>query len=274
MKPVRLRRQFYAKPWGRQDLSPLFPPAAERIGEVWFTGERKLPILVKFLFTSDRLSVQVHPDDRDGAPGKTEMWYILRAEPGAAIAAGFRERCTAEQVRAAALSGEIVDMLQWFPVTAGQVFFAPAHTVHAIGAGIVLCEIQQNSDVTYRLYDYGSARDLHLEQAMAVADFGPHPGESTPEPLGNGRVRLACCPHFVTESLEAAHDLEYGSGTGNSHLLVCLEGSGLIAGQPFEAGEVWHIPPAAPPFHLAPANKAKFLRTYVPAPTGVTRSVA
>ena len=115
---------------------------------------------MKLLFTSERLSVQVHPDDgEDGPRGKTEMWHILEAEPGAAIALGFREPITRERLREATRTGEIERLLNWMPVKAGETYFTPAHTVHAIGAGIVLCEIQQNSDVTYRLWDYGRPRE-------------------------------------------------------------------------------------------------------------------
>ena len=132
---------------------------------------------MKLLFTSERLSVQVHPDDgEDGPRGKTEMWHILRAEPGATIALGFREPITRERLRGIRRSGEIEQLVHWIPVQAGETYFTPAHTVHAIGGGIVLCEIQQISDVTYRLYDYGRPRELHLDKAAPISDLGAHPG--------------------------------------------------------------------------------------------------
>ncbi len=136
-----------------------------------------MPLLVKFLFTSDNLSVQVHPNDEyaakhhEGSRGKTEMWHILRAEPGAKIAFGVRVPVTKEELRTAAESGAIVDLLNWIPVRPGETYFIPAGTVHAIGGGLVICEVQQLSDVTYRLYDYkrvdkdGKERELHLDHS-------------------------------------------------------------------------------------------------------------
>jgi mannose-6-phosphate isomerase len=168
IKPQRLTPRFLEKVWGSTRLEPWFPNSQKKIGEVWFEGVADLPLLIKFLFTSENLSVQVHPE------GKTEMWHILAAEPGAKIAAGFREPVTAEQAKAAALSGEIEEMLEWFDAAPGDTFFIPAGTVHAIGAGLSLCEIQQWSDVTYRLYDYGRPRELHLDQGLAVSDLSSH----------------------------------------------------------------------------------------------------
>ena len=169
MAPLRLTPSFREKIWGSTRLEPWFPNSERKIGEVWFEGVDHLPLLIKFLFTSEKLSVQVHPDDdyarvHHDSRGKTEMWHILAAEPGARIAAGFREPITTDQLTAAALSGEIEDLLAWFEAMPGDTFFIPAGTVHAIGAGLVLCEIQQHSDVTYRLYDYGRPRELHLDQ--------------------------------------------------------------------------------------------------------------
>jgi len=176
-QPVRLKPSLREKVWGKTALEPWFSNSARPIGEAWFLGDRELPLLVKLIFTSERLSVQVHPDDgEDGPRGKTEMWYILDAEPGAAIALGFREPITREQLREAARTGEIEELLNWIPVKKGETYFTPAHTVHAIGAGIVLCEIQQNSDVTYRLWDYGRPREIHIEKAVPIADLTVHPG--------------------------------------------------------------------------------------------------
>ena len=136
-----------------------------------------MPLLVKLLFTSDNLSVQVHPGDayareHHNSRGKTEMWHILRAEPEAKIALGLRERVTPERLREAAQSGEIMELLNWVPARPGDTFFVPAGTIHAIGGGLALCEMQQHSDITYRLYDYGRPRELHLEHG----DCGVAPG--------------------------------------------------------------------------------------------------
>src|ERR1700692_4677210 len=165
--PVRLTRRFVPKVWGSTRLEPWFPDSAEKIGEVWFEGPPKPPLLIKFLFTTEPLSVQVHPE------GKTEMWHILAADPGAKIAAGSREKITEQRLRESALSGEIENLLEWFEARPGDTFFIPAGTVHAIGAGLALCEIQQWSDITYRLYDYGRPRELHLPQALTVSTRGP-----------------------------------------------------------------------------------------------------
>ena len=153
-KLIRLTPSLRERVWGRTHLAPWYPHLATPIGEAWFLSPCELPLLVKWIFTSEKLSVQVHPDDGESeSRGKTEMWHILEAEPGAAIAMGFREPLTRERLWEATHTGEVEHLLHWAPVKAGETYFIPAHTVHAIGAGIVLCEIQQNSDVTYRLWD-------------------------------------------------------------------------------------------------------------------------
>ena len=201
--PVRLPPSFHPKIWGATDLQPWFPPAAEKIGEVWFPPRPEVPILVKFLFTSARLSVQVHPKDdyarrHENSAGKTEMWHILRADPGAEIALGFREPISRERLREASVSGEIEKLLRWIPVAPGETYFTPAGTVHAIGGGLALCEIQQVSDVTYRLYDYGRPRELHLDKGVEVSDLGPHPGAQSGRPA----ICWCECPYFRTERLD------------------------------------------------------------------------
>jgi mannose-6-phosphate isomerase len=178
---MKLRRQYVEKPWGRTELPSIFdPPAGQRIGEVWFTGGSELPLLAKYIFTSERLSIQVHPDDaqaraRGLAQGKNECWYILEAEPDATLGLGLKHELTDSELRAAALDGSIEQLMDWRPVSKGDFFFVAAGTVHAIGAGISLLEFQQNADVTYRLYDYGRPRELHLDDAVAVAQAGPYP---------------------------------------------------------------------------------------------------
>jgi mannose-6-phosphate isomerase len=254
LTPYPIQPSFCEKIWGSPALEPWFPRAAAKIGEVWF--DHRLPILVKFIFTTERLSVQVHPG---GDSGKTEMWYVLRAEPGAALALGFREPISRETMREAALSGEIVNLLRWYPAKPGETYFVPAGTVHAIGAGLAICEIQQNSDVTYRLYDYGRPRELHLEKGLEVASGERHPGPSAPD-----GARLAFCPYFATESLRLNWRLEYVPDPARFHLLIVLEGEGAIGGKAFHGGEAWMIPAGAPPFLIEPAGEAHLLRTYVP----------
>ena len=180
---MKLERRYVEKPWGRTSLPPMFdPPPGKRIGEVWFTGAEDAPLLVKYLFTSERLSIQVHPNDEQararGLPrGKTECWYILDAEPGATLGLGLKRECSAEQLRSAALDGSIEALMDWRAVNAGDFFLVPPGTIHAIGGGISLLEFQQNSDVTYRLYDYGRARELHLDDGVWVASAKPYPSD-------------------------------------------------------------------------------------------------
>jgi mannose-6-phosphate isomerase len=247
--PIRLTPSLREKVWGRTHLAPWFPDSEQPIGEAWYLTDRELPLLVKLLFTSEKLSVQVHPEDgEDGPRGKTEMWHILDADPGATIALGFREPITRERLRESTRTGEIEQLLNWVPVHAGETYFTPAHTVHAIGAGIVLCEIQQNSDVTYRLWDYGRPRELHVDQAVAVCDLTVHPGASALP------VR---CNHFVTERIGV--DGSYTPEQQNCDLFICLGGSATIDRHPVKPGEVWLLPAPA-----AIEGSATFLRTYTP----------
>ena len=257
--PVRLPATFKEKIWGTTDLAPWYATPQNKIGEVWF--EADLPLLVKFVFTSEKLSVQVHPDDafartHENSLGKTEMWYVLRADPGAQIAMGFREPITRERLRESALSGEIEHLLHWVNVQPGDAFFIPAGTVHAIGAGLVLCEVQQHSDITYRLYDYGRPRKLHLEKAIQVASI--HESHARPRSLPIE------CPYFHTEDASIDTPIEYPPPCERFHLLIFVSGSGQIGSQPFREGETWFIPQGANPFSIVPGEPTRFLRTWVP----------
>ncbi|MGE3692342.1 MAG: class I mannose-6-phosphate isomerase [Novosphingobium sp.] len=213
--PVRL----VERPWGRDVLPPPFvAPEGQRIGEVWFENFRGFAkLLIKYLFTSQNLSVQVHPSDAQApGEGKEECWYVLDAEPGARIGIGLCEEASAEAVRRAALDGSIEQMLAWHEVAAGDFFYIPAGTIHAIGTGISLIEVQQNSDTTYRLYDYGRDRPLHLDEGLAVARTGPHPAELRRSLPDNGNVMLADGPCFRLDRIEgppdAATRARYGGG--------------------------------------------------------------
>lgn len=170
------------KPWGRGVLpTPFRDVAGQKIGEIWFEPPPDLPqLLVKYIFTSEALSVQVHPTDAQtearglGRQGKEECWLILDAQPGAKLGIGFRDTITPDAMRKAAIDGSIEHKLAWHTVRSGDFFYIPANTVHAIGAGVSLIEVQQNSDITYRLYDYGRPRELHLDEGMAVARGEPY----------------------------------------------------------------------------------------------------
>ena len=220
--------------WGSCDTEPWFTnPRKERIAEVWFpSGD----LLIKFLFTSENLSVQVHPNDeqaqRVGKPrGKTEMWHILRAQPGARIALGLNRAITPEELRKASLDGSIVELLNWIPVQAGQTFYTPAGTIHAIGAGIALCEIQQRSDITYRLYDWGRGRELHLDQGVDVSHL---------EPAGEAAVAFpVISPHFTTKCFELRGNSE--NFRCQSAAVIGIRGTASINDSPFQPGDVIRI---------------------------------
>jgi mannose-6-phosphate isomerase len=182
------------------------------------------------------------------------MWHVLAAQNDAKIAAGFREPVTREQVRAAALNGAIVDLLEWFEARTGDTFFIPAGTVHAIGAGLTICEIQQRSDVTYRLYDYGRGRELHLDRALAVSRLGPH--------AARGAAKIAC-PHFVTEPLDVVDRVALAPSSQNE-LLICIEGEGEIGGQRIRSGDVFLITVNLDMIEIT--GSLRVLRTFSPRP--------
>jgi mannose-6-phosphate isomerase len=315
-------------------LYPERPAEPRRVGEVWLTGERNriangpwagvtleeaarrnpqallgtsiartrpthapaFPLLAKFLFTTDKLSVQVHPTntyarEREGSRGKTEMWHVLWTEPGARLAVGFREdlrqgpRWGQGDLRKAVESGEIEEMLGWTEVQAGDTFYVPAGTVHAIGPGIVLCEIQQNSDITYRFYDYkrpgvdGKLRPLHIEQALDVLKWRTPGGRTEPlevnseSPEFGERQCLAACAYFTTEKLSVSSPVEH-RGQGRVEVWIALEGEAR-----FEAGgetavccrgEAVALPAALESVTIHSVSKAispaVFLRTFPPEP--------
>jgi mannose-6-phosphate isomerase len=258
----RIEPKFVERVWGAPSLAPWFPSinGAPRIGEVWFEAGG---LLVKFLYTTEPLSVQVHPDDdcaraRGLRTGKTEMWHVLRAEPGARIALGFREPFSRERIREAALDGSIEHLLDWHVAAPGDTFFTPAGTVHALGGGLVVLEIQQICDTTYRLYDYNRGRELHLDDAIAVLDPCARPGKSETQLLGGGGVALARCQYFAAESWTLASSRLFPGGAA----LVVLDGSGLVDGQPAASGQVWHLDAAS---EFAPNGEAKVVCAYVPA---------
>lgn len=204
------------RPWGRQVLpAPFVAPAGTTIGEVWFDPPAELDeLLVKYIFTSQPLSVQVHPSDReaqdfgDGACGKEECWLIIAAEPGAKLGLGFCEPIDVESMRAAALDGSIETLLEWHEVSPGDFFHITPGTVHAIGAGVGLIEVQQNCDLTYRLYDYGRPRELHLDKATAVARGGPHDPKLRCKVPRSGAVSLVDGPRFRLDRLDGRPDAQ------------------------------------------------------------------
>jgi mannose-6-phosphate isomerase len=243
MTAIRLTTKYVEKPWGRTDLPAIFPnPDGRRIGEIWFDGPegQHPPLLVKYIFTSEKLSIQVHPNDAEarerGLPGgKEECWYILDAQPGATLGIGLKRPLNAEELRAAALDGSIEALMDWKPVKPGDFFFIPAGTVHAIGAGITLVEAQQNVDVTYRLYDYGRPRELHLDDGVAVSRAGPYPLPARNVPLGSD-TRLMPGEPFALEmrALAAGETLDLPPCW-----FIPLSGAGSIDGQTWRGSDCW-----------------------------------
>lgn len=228
--PVLLPTRTVAKPWGCEALPAPFPaPCGERIGEIWFEPDGALSeLLVKYLFTSENLSVQVHPDDEHapaGTRGKEECWLVVAAQPGACLAVGFREPLTPEAMRTAALDGSIERLLEWHPVQPGDFFYLPASTVHAVGPGLTLIEIQQNSDVTYRLYDYGRPRELHLDEAVSIAKGEPHPAALRRRLTDRESAVLVEGPHFRLERVCGVPDRGLAARFSGTALVVPVRGS-------------------------------------------------
>lgn len=283
---------------GNQSRFANGPFAGQTLAEAWPTmppawigtcveREAGFPLLVKFIFTEERLSVQVHPDDTyaaeheraAGGRGKTEMWYAVRARPGAEVSLGLKPAVTRESFRSAIEEGRAEDDLQCVSMLQGDAIFVPAGTAHTIGPGLLLCEIQQNSDLTYRVYDYnrrdarGRTRPLHIEQALAVMRFGAQRGgKVVPAEVKCGAVTksfLVACRYFATEKWEFDERVVAESSPEHFELLIFLHGSGAIhfggAHAKYNFGQVWMIPAAMGRFELAPSSRTSLLRTYAPA---------
>jgi mannose-6-phosphate isomerase len=237
------------KPWGVTDLHPwsgIGVSGGEAIGELWFErADRTAPspaLLLKLLFTSEPLSIQVHPDDAFARAtslpnGKTEAWYILSATPEARVAVGLKERLTPQQLRASIKDGSIAGLVQWRPVVKGDIIFIPAGTIHAIGAGIVLAEIQQRSDATFRLFDYQRQRELHEDDAVAVSDAGPAPIQSAPRQLTAVRTVLVANPYFVLERVELPAHSIWALDAVRETWILAIEGQARIGATRATVGE-------------------------------------
>jgi len=234
------RTQALPRPWGVVDLQPWNKAGngGVSIGEIWYERPGKPAsspsLLLKLLFTSEPLSIQVHPDDAHarsmGLPnGKTEAWYVLSAAPGAKVAVGLDRRLTQQQLRKAVDDGSISDLVVWQAVAPDDVIYVPAGTIHAIGAGLVIAEIQQRSDATFRLFDHGRQRELHIESALAVADAGPAHFQIRPNRLTDERTLLVSGPHFALERIDLAPDSSWCLEAKRETWLLVLSG-GAAAG--------------------------------------------
>jgi mannose-6-phosphate isomerase len=240
------------KPWGVFDLRPWSDArhADGAIGEIWYERPAKsaantaadCSLLLKLLFTNQPLSIQVHPDDAFahtlGLPrGKSEAWYILSAAPGAKVAVGLNQHLTSEQLRKAVDDGSISDLVRWQSVVPGDIVSVPAGTIHAIGAGLVIAEIQQRSDVTFRLFDHGRQRELHVEQAIAVADTGPAGVAVVAGRITDARTLLVANAHFVFERLDLAANSVWCLDVEPETWLLVVSGDARVGTFDIAAGE-------------------------------------
>jgi mannose-6-phosphate isomerase len=308
--------------WGARSLAPLFPEKsnlAEPLGEAWLTGVdcriasgpfegKKLgeawrempaewrgsqfaaggdfPLLVKFIFPKDKLSIQVHPDDAyaaqheraAGGRGKTEMWHAVSAEAGAQVLVGLKPGVDKRKFLEGLENRTLESLFQSHTIHNRDTIFVPAGTPHAIGPGMVLCEVQEYSDLTYRAYDYGRVdgngkpRELHLDKALQVMKFdGSRVGKVAPVPLPSepaNRTLLAACSYFATERWEFRATVPTQSTPKHFDLFVILAGTGTIHWQgsplPYSLGHCWLIPASLGGFSLQPEQSSTLIRTYVP----------
>ena len=315
--PLLIQPEFYARPWGARDLAPIYPDVkvSEPIGEAWLTGEKckvangplagktlaelarqfgrdlvgeaapqpdRFPLLVKFLFPREKLSVQVHPDDEGaralGEPcGKTECWYVLAAEPGAKVGLGLKSGVSKPQFEQAIRETRAEELLNWIDIHAGELIYVDAGTVHAIGPGSILVETQQNSDTTFRLYDYGRPRELHIEKGLAATKERTRAGKVTaqlhPSHKNSAHAEtLISAGCFIVERYTASEPLHFstlGEGGRLMQVLVAVSGGGAVEslrGQDvaFTRGDAVVIPAAVNSYRVRPQWDLEFLRSLVP----------
>ena len=248
MPATKLIQRRLEKVWGRRDLPAVFGGAVTGapIGEICFEHPAgcDVALAIKYLFTGERLSVQVHPDSAAAADGghrcgKDEAWLVLAAEPGATIGLGLTRALSRAELKRAAVDGSLEALVDWRPAAPGDVLYAPAGTIHALGAGLSLIEVQQACDLTYRLYDYGRTRGLHIEQAVAVARPEPYSRVTPHRPNEVGREVLAEGRAFVLERWTGVSERTVASDQPT--WLVPLAGNAIVAGEAARAGEAWLI---------------------------------
>lgn len=320
MTPFRIDPKFDTRVWGFQDLRPWYDRVAEGdpIGEVWLTGDmclvatgphkgqrldalfaeaaeallgvqtpsKESPLLVKMLFAKGKLSVQVHPDDamaqKYGDPrGKTECWYALAAEPGAEVAVGLKPGVTIEQVKEGIHAGTLENSLQVLPVNAGEMIFVDAGTVHAIWPGSILLETQQNCDLTYRMYDYGRPRELHIEKSLEATKLKTRAGKVQPTAMAD-RTVLIDAEYFRVERIPVSGSRSSDSLRGSRQstpglaYLFAAAGSGRIVGSAFDAIDlparaVVAIPASSPVFAVEDPGGLDLIRITPNWPEGASR---
>lgn len=254
----------------------------ELVGEANYARfGNKFPLLIKFIDAREELSIQVHPNDalakkRHNTFGKTEMWYVIDADPGAKLISGFSSEITPKEYKERVYNNTIVDVLQTYEVKGGDVFFLPAGRVHSIGAGLFLAEIQQTSDITYRIYDFnrtdsdGKPRQLHVEQAKEAIDYDVLNDYRTEyEAIENEPVELAACPYFTTSLYSMTEEITGDYSELDSFVIfICVEGACQLIDNAkneinLKAGETVLFPATTQEVVIIPDESVKLLETYV-----------
>jgi mannose-6-phosphate isomerase len=315
--PLLMTPLFDPRPWGTFDLSPIYSQRfQEKIGESWLTGdhckvqngalagkslqelasdyereligdaaadESRFPLLAKFLFPHEKLSVQVHPDDDEartmGQPwGKTECWYVAHAQPGAEIGLGLRPGTTRVDFEQAIRENRAEELLNWIRVSAGDMIYVAGGTVHTLGPGSIIVETQQQSDITFRLYDYGRPRELHLAEGLRVIKERVASGKVKPQPFskfgmnGNRVQPLVVSTYFGVEKFEFSAQQEFdlrGNDKSSAQILVATEGAAVVEAAGcdpvrFGKGDAVVLPAMIPRFRIVPQGVVEFLKSYVP----------
>ncbi|WP_026606785.1 class I mannose-6-phosphate isomerase [Methylocapsa acidiphila] len=241
-----------SKPWGGVDLRPWskMRDSGDSIGELWFQRpDAKAPapaLLLKLLFTTEPLSIQVHPDDAFAQSiglehGKTEAWYVLAATPDAKIAIGLKRRMTTAELRTSIENGSISNLVQWRSVHKDEVIFIPAGLIHAIGPGLVIAEIQQRSEATFRLFDHGRQRELHVDEAVAAANAGPADSQPDQRRLTDVRTLLVASPYFVLERIDLAPRSNWELDAERETWVLVLKGCAKIGLTTASVGEAFFL---------------------------------
>jgi mannose-6-phosphate isomerase len=315
--PLLMTPAFDPRPWGTLDLSPIYPKhrCEEKIGEAWLTGdhckiangplagqrldevsqkfgrelvgeaardEHRFPLLLKFLFPHEKLSVQVHPDDTAaqlaGEPwGKTECWYFAHTQPGAQIGLGLKEGVTREQFAQAVEEKRAEELLNFVDVHAGDMVYVGAGTVHTLGPGSILIETQQQSDATYRLYDYGRRRELHLERGLAAIKSDAVAGKVAAAPMsslaGGEGARLVLAPYFAVNKYTLSRTQQFSTadpgGADSVQILVAVKGTATVECEGCDAvgfgtGDAVVVPASARVYRVRPQQRIEFLVSRVP----------
>jgi mannose-6-phosphate isomerase len=317
--PFRMLPAFDPRPWGTTDLSPIYPDHKfdEKIGESWLTGDHckiangplagqtladlsrqygralvgdaardpeRFPLLLKFLFPHEKLSVQVHPDDaqaqKTGQPwGKTECWYVAAAKPGSQVAMGLKPGVSREEFAKSIEQNRAEELLRWINIYPGEMIYVAGGTVHTLGPGSILVETQQQSDCTYRLYDYGRPRELHLKDGLAAVKEKVASGKVVrPAPLAingtkNLRYPMVGAPYFVVDRFDLKEPQSFSttdeSGKGSVQILVAVEGCGVLEAPGMEPvtlakGDAAVVPAKFQTFSVRPQWSVELLKSYVP----------